>query len=120
MTGTGKASGTVQFAGGAGTLTIRNKAGTGPVGTMTVGNHTGGGTEGAAGKLFLRGHAVDIVGTTLQFDGCDLPTSECQNARQTDSSLIRELLTSRHLIWPSGSSGNANATVVVAGGTLLA
>jgi autotransporter-associated beta strand protein len=115
--GTGKAKGTIQFAGAGGSLTIRDKTGAGRA-SMTIGNHTGSGTETATGQLLLRGHTVDILAGTIQIGtGTTVGTAATlDNRLEFDTGTID--VTTLNLA--VRTAGNGNGTVVVAGGTLRA
>ena len=73
--GTGKSSGTIQFAAsGAGTLKIRDHNGTTGRATLLLGNPTSG-SGASAGTMTLTGHSVDILASTATIGGANSASS---------------------------------------------
>jgi autotransporter-associated beta strand protein len=66
--GTGKAQGTIQFAGAGGSLKIRDSTGAGRA-VIVLGNSSSSGSSTARGSLLLAGHPADVLASLVEISG---------------------------------------------------
>jgi hypothetical protein len=106
--GTGKAQGTIQFAGASGGVVISNSAGTGRTTTMLLGNGTSG-SGGCNGQLLLAGHPATVLAGTLTLAqlGSD---SGSQQASVTIDNGTFDVTSIKMGVIPIGAGTGASAT----------
>lgn len=120
--GTHKSTGTIQFGAGSGTLTIRNRAGTGRA-AITLGSHQSAGTPAAKGSLLFNGHSIDVLASTVIVgqitSAATTPGGVLNNSVQFDTGTFD--VTSIILGQRTGTTtvGALNSSLTVGGGTLI-